>query len=184
MTSPISSVDIEAELSYAFLHAVASHAQATCRQAERLSDNRGIDVQLTSWGPFPPGAKKEVDLKIQLKATISTPADLGTHLSYSIKKTSQYDDLRAVGAYAVPRILVVLFLPVEEHNWLDVTEHSLALKKSAYWVSLSGAAAVTTASATVHIPKTNLLTSSALRTIFAELSQGRLPSYTPMGGST
>lgn len=181
MTSAIGDNDVEAELSYAFLHAVASQSQAACEVATRLSDNRGIDAKLTSWGPFGVGAKKEVDLKVQLKATIAKPADLGTHFSYSLQKVAQYDDLRAEGAYAVPRILVVLFLPREKQSWLDVTEDSLALKRSAYWVSLVGASAVTTASATIHIPKENLLTPTALRGLFVDLANGNIPTYTPMG---
>lgn len=179
MTSTIADTDIEAELSYAFLHAVASQSQATCTAAPRLADNRGIDAQLTSWGPFVTGAKSEVDLKVQLKATIAEPTDLGTHLSYSIKKVSQYDDLRAI-AYSVPRILVVLFLPRDKQTWLSVTDRSLVLQRSAYWVSLAGAPEVTTASVTVHIPKKNLLAPETLRLLFADLSIGNLPTYVPM----
>ena len=179
MTSAVATTDIEAELSYAFLHAVASKSRASCSVAARLPDNRGIDAHLTSWGPFPNNAKKEVDLKIQLKATIATPADSGSHLSYSIAKKSQYDDLRAVGAYAVPRILVVLFLPRDPDTWLDVTQESLALKKSAYLVSLVGAPEAETSSITIHIPKRNLLTPASLNNIFQELSIGKVPKYQP-----
>lgn len=180
MTSAVADTDVEAELSYAFLHAVAAQAQAECKATPRLSDNRGVDAHLTSWGPFPPNAKKEVDLKVQLKATIAIPSDHGTHLSYTLKQVAHYNDLRAE-TYAVPRILVVLFLPREKDEWLKVTSDSLAIQRSAYWVSLSGASAVTSASVTVHIPKKNLLTPDALKALLADLSQGALPRYTPMG---
>lgn len=181
MTTAIADTDIEAELSYAFLHAVASQSQASCKAGDRLSDNRGIDAHLTSWGPFTGvDAKQEVDLKVQLKATVATPTDLGTHFSYTLKKVSHYDDLRAQ-AYSVPRILVVLFLPQDKASWLSVTDQSLALKRSAYWVSLAGAPKVATASATVHIPKKNLLTPASLRGLLADLSIGNIPSYKPMG---
>jgi hypothetical protein len=178
VTTAIEDTDIEAELSYAFLHAVASQSQATCAVAQRLSDNRGIDAVLTSWGPFAEGAKIEVDLKVQLKATIAQPTDLGSHFSYSLKKVSQYDDLRAM-AYSAPRILVVLFLPRDKQTWLSVTEQSLALKRAAYWVSLAGAAEVATASPTIHIPKQNLLTPETLRKLFSDLSIGKFPTYVP-----
>lgn len=181
MTFPVAETDVEAELSYAFLHAVSSRAGAECTVKNRLSDNRGIDAQLTSWGPFT-GEKREVDLKVQLKATIAQPADFGTHYSYSIKKIAQYDDLRA-NAYAVPRILVVLFLPKEELEWIDVSHDLLTVKRSAYWVSLAGAPEVNTASVTVHIPKNNLLTPASLRKLFDDLSHGSIPSYIPMGKS-
>jgi len=141
-----------------------------------------IDQWLTRLADELGGAKKEVDLKVQLKATIAEPADLGSHFSYSLKKVSQYDDLRAQ-AYAIPRILVVLFLPRDKQTWLAVTEQSLALRRSAYWVSLAGAAKVTTASATIHIPKHNLLTPHSLRSLFIDLSEGKIPTYVPMGGN-
>lgn len=180
MTTAIANTDIEAELSYAFLHAVASQSQASCKAGERLSDNRGIDAHLTSWGPFHgAGAKQEVDLKVQLKATVANPTDLGTHFSYTLKKVAHYDDLRAM-AYSVPRILVVLFLPRDKESWLSVTDHSLALKRSAYWVSLAGAPKVTTASATVHIPKRNLLTPESLRGLLTDISVGKIPCYEPL----
>ena len=88
--------DVESELSYAYLHAVASHAGMACRNAVRLEDNNGIDAILTSWGPFSGGGYlSEVDMKIQLKATVKTPADSGAHLSYWLRETARYNDLRA-----------------------------------------------------------------------------------------
>lgn len=180
MISEIGDNDVESELSYAFLHAVAAQSQATCSSASRLPDNRGIDAFLTSWGPFNPGAKIEVDLNVQLKATISTPTDHGTHFSYKLKKRTQYDDLRAQGAYSSPRILVVLFLPKDKTSWLEVTENSLSLRRSAYWVSLVGAPEVNADAPTIHIPKANLLTPASLRSLFTELSEGRIPTYLPM----
>lgn len=81
---PPSPTDIESELSYAYLHAVVSHAAMCCHSATRLEDNNGIDAQITAWGPFPEAGDddyEEVDLKIQLKATIRTPAENETHYS-------------------------------------------------------------------------------------------------------
>lgn len=183
MTSPIANVDVEAELSYAFLHAVAAQAKASCTVASRLSDNRGIDAQLTSWGPFAQGDRVEVDLKVQLKATIAEPTDHGTHLSYTLKKIEQYNDLRAKNAYAAPRILVVLFLPNSSTKWMTSTTKQLAIRRAAYWVSFVGAEAVSTSSVTVHVPKANLLTPNALRALFKDLSKGKVPQYKPMGAA-
>jgi len=173
----IEDTDVEAELSYALLHAVAAKARATCVCAERLSDARGIDATLTSWGPFGAGDRQEVDLKIQLKATTKPPADLGTHFSYSISKVAQYDQLRAVNVYSVPRILVVLFLPPSSAEWLSATAEELLLRRAAYWVSLSGAPPVATKSATVYLPKTQLLTPHSLQALMSELASGNYPSY-------
>ncbi|MDD4915191.1 MAG: DUF4365 domain-containing protein [Methylococcales bacterium] len=65
---PLSNNDIESELSYAYLHAVASKAGVGCKLGSRHDDNPGIDAELTGWGPFS-GYRQEIDIKVQLKAT-------------------------------------------------------------------------------------------------------------------
>jgi len=42
-----SSLDIESELSYAYIHAVAAHAGMECCITGHHSDNRGIDARIT-----------------------------------------------------------------------------------------------------------------------------------------
>lgn len=180
MTHTLSKNNIEAELSYAFLHAIAANAKAECVSGGRISDSNGIDAHLTSWGPFFGSQRKEVDLKIQLKATARQPNDNGTHFSYTLKKRSQYDELRE-HAYSTPRILVVLFLPKDESTWLEVTADSLTLKKCAYWVSLIDAPEVSIESPTIYIPKKNVLTPKALSDLFNSVAQGKLPTYAGVG---
>ena len=66
--------NVESELSYAYLHAVASRAAMACGEGNRHEDNNGVDAGITAWGPFPGGGYlNEVDLKVQLKATVSIP---------------------------------------------------------------------------------------------------------------
>ena len=55
LMTPLSSQNIESELSYAYLHAVASHAGASCSVGSRHEDNTGVDARLVGWGPFPNG---------------------------------------------------------------------------------------------------------------------------------
>jgi hypothetical protein len=67
---PLSPNDIESELSYAYLHAVAAKAGVGCKVGSRHDDNAGIDAELTGWGPFPGGGyREEIDIKVQIKAT-------------------------------------------------------------------------------------------------------------------
>lgn len=178
MTTQLSDNDIEAELSYAYLHAIASLAGAECKSTPRNSDNRGVDAHLTAWGPFPGGGERiEVDLKIQLKATVSEPTDIGTHFSYHLKDIARYNDLRQK-AYSVPRVLVVLYLPKKKSDWLVATENDLSLKKCAYWVSLVGAKESSNKSGiTVYFPKAQILTPKTLSSLFASLSRGICPEY-------
>lgn len=173
----VSYTDIESELSYALLHAVAAKVGASCVISNRLSDNRGIDACLTFWDNDPSVLRTEVDLKIQLKATVKTPVDDGNYFSYSLSN-SHYDDLRAE-TYSTPRILVVFFLPKLHDDWLNASESELTIRRAAYWVSLKGAAASTNGSdTTVYVPKNQLLTSSSLKSLFKNLASGNIPKYT------
>lgn len=172
-----SPLDKESELSYAYLHAVASHAGMSCRNATRLEDNAGIDATLTAWGPFPGALRTEVDLKIQLKATIDVPADDGQSLSYFVHGRARYDDLR-IGNPMVPRILVVLFLPEAQEQWLLHSAEQLVLRKCAYWVCLRGAPATTNSSAaTVKLPRTQVFSRDNLLQLMQRLACDDVPRY-------
>lgn len=46
--NPLSNNDIENELSYAYLHAVAARSGIGCSLATRHEDNRGIDARLNA----------------------------------------------------------------------------------------------------------------------------------------
>jgi hypothetical protein len=174
---PLSPPNIESELSYAYLHAVASKAGMACRVEGRHGDNN-VDAILTAWGPFENGGYlTEVDIKVQLKATIDTPVDDGIHLSYFLRGVSRYDDLRTA-TVDIARILVVLFLPANVQEWLNHSEEELALRKCAYWQSLRGApATVNGTGATVYLPKAQTFTSQALGDLAMRLSHRDFPLY-------
>lgn len=169
---PLTSQNIESELSYAYIHAIASRAGAGCRIGTRHEDNTGVDAAITGWGPFPNGGyRTEVDLKIQLKATIGDPTKVGSCWSYSLKGIGQYDDLRAE-TVSVPRILVVLFLPNDDTEWLKHSEDALSLQKCAYWVSLRGAEASDNKTAQqVYLPTAQKFDVDGLKEIFRRISK-------------
>ncbi|MDG4553388.1 MAG: DUF4365 domain-containing protein [Candidatus Competibacter sp.] len=175
---PLSSNDIEAELSYAYLHAVAARAGVGCKVGSRHDDNAGIDAELTGWGSFPGGGYlEEVDLKIQLKATVKSPATGGEHWSYSLQGIQRYDDLRSE-TLGTPRILVVLFLPDDPDLWLHHAEDALTLRRCAYWVSLCGAEPSSNQTAqTVYLPRTQRFDPEGLQALMARLSRNELPRY-------
>jgi len=179
MYSPLDDKDIESELSYAYLHAVASAVGVNCVCTNRHIDNRGIDATLTCWKRFDGSYKDEIDLKIQLKATIKKPSDSGEHYSYFFKGTKQYDFLRkeTIGQH---RLLVVLFLPSNQEEWLNVNSKQLILKNAAYWVSLRGAEASSNDTGkTVYFPKKQVLTPDNLLGIFEYLSKNEPLNYLP-----
>ena len=172
MLYPLIGNDIESEISYAYLHAVASKTGAACEPAGRHSDNRGIDACLTAWGPFEGGGYlEEVDLKVQLKATIEQPAINNGYISYFLQGVHRYDTLRSE-VLGTQRILVVMFLPPNPDEWLAISEDELMMKKCAYWVSLRGAAATSnTRGQTVYLPVSQRFSPESLLDIFRRLSR-------------
>lgn len=174
----LSSLNVESELSYAYLHAVASRAAMSCRDGNRHEDNNGIDATLTAWPPFVAGnALTEVDIKVQLKATIGTPTDDGTHYSYFLQGVNRYHDLRTEAVVAA-RILVVLFLPSDETEWVTHSPDELVLRRCAYWQSLRGAPDITTSSGTtVRLPKTQPFSPEGLSQLAARLARRDFPRY-------
>ena len=62
--------EMEAELSYAYLHAVASRAGFACEIAGRQSDRAGIDARVHVKERLAPNASfTDFSIEIQLKAT-------------------------------------------------------------------------------------------------------------------
>ena len=175
---PLSTNNIEAELSYAYLHAVASKAGVGCKLGSRHDDNAGIDAELTAWGPFPNGGyRTEVDIKIQLKATTKEPVAQGDYWPYYLNGISRYDDLRKE-TFATPRLLVVLFLPKNEMDWMALDDEALILRKCAYWVSLKGAKPSSNATAQmIYLPKSQRFDPDGLLGLMAQLSHNKVPTY-------
>lgn len=58
--------EIESELSYAYLHAVAAKAGMGCEVSGRHSDKQGIDATVTASGNFGPNAVlTDISLHVQ-----------------------------------------------------------------------------------------------------------------------
>ena len=174
----LTSQHIESELSYAYLHAVASQAGVACEVAGRHEDNAGVDARLVGWGPFKNGGyRNEVDIKVQLKATVKPPAMIDDAYAYSLAGISRYDDLRSE-TVSTPRILIVLFLPTSSSEWITHTEDALSLHKCAYWVSLRKAPASANKHAhTVYLPKSQRFDAAGLTALMSSISRNTIPEY-------
>jgi len=107
----LSRQDVESELSYAYLHAVAARAGFECTVAGRHSDGDGIDASLRVRlrTPFPECVYTRFTIDIQLKATSQAPVFRNDRYSHSLQ-VEHYDKLRAED-YQGTLLLVVLFLP-------------------------------------------------------------------------
>jgi len=133
---PLTRNDIEAELSYSYLHAVAARAGFGCEYAGRPSDNAGVDVYLRIKERLAADSiHSNFPIEVQLKATSKAPALEAARYSYWLDDIKRYDELRESSA-PMPKLLVVLFLPEDAKRWLEHSEEALIARRCAYWVSL------------------------------------------------
>src|SRR5215470_14877443 len=145
--------DIKERLSVAYLTAVS--ARAGCQFSEVNVDRNRID------GTISPIAGARVKIDLQLKAT-SSPSFENDHLIFDLD-VAAYDALRSTQVQSA-QLLVVLALPEDPASWLTADEETLALKKCAYWLNLSGRPTVSnTATVRVRLPRSQILSPEELR---------------------
>jgi len=173
----LSTQNIEAELSYAYLHAVAGHAGMSCTPLDRHEDGHGVDAQLNYRGINTHPYLKHITLNVQLKATTASPGNHADFASYFFKGIDRYDKLRTADS-SIYKILAVLFLPTDPASWLKCTEDELVLQKSVYWTCLYGAdASSNNTGETVYLPKNQLLTPVELIRLANLAVNNTVPNY-------
>lgn len=164
--------EIESELSYAYLHAVAAKTGMGCEVSGRHSDKLGIDATVTANDNFGPDAiLTDISLHIQLKATTKMPSPRDNCLSYFFDGIERYNKLRRL-TVSPPRILVVLFLPKNADEWLQWSPDRLIVQQCAWWVSLRGAPESNNSSGvTVHLPVNQTFSPKGLKEIMTRLAK-------------
>ncbi len=157
--------NITAELSYAYLHAIAAKAGIGCSWGNRHDDGVGVDATLRIRQDFGASALlSNFTIDVQLKSTIQTPTIADSRYSYPLA-IKNYNELRDTTCSPL-KMLVVLFLPKDHDQWLEVSADQLIARRCAYWYGLHGApASSNTTAQTIHIPTANVLTPQALLTI-------------------
>ena len=150
----LSTSEREEALSWAYVRAVAGFVGYTISVED--FDRSGIDLRIHAGGALSPS------IGLQLKATINLgPAQSDSCFHYDLK-VGNYN--RLVRPSQSPRYLVVLDLPSDKANWLEISDRELALRHCAYWVSLAGEReSSNSASVTVKIPMENRFDPDGLR---------------------
>ena len=170
--------NIEAELSYAYLHAVASRGGFSCTYSDRHLDDAGVDAVIREDGRklATDSQLTSLELHVQLKATFQKPIEQDGRFSYSLT-VPRYDRLRTPRVNS-PRILVVLYLPPNAEDWLRHSEDGLIAKRCAYWVSLRNAPeSANPAHQTVYIPRSQMLSVESLTEIMTRSSRREEINY-------
>ncbi len=176
----LSQPNIEAELSYAYLHAVAVRGGFGCSYADRHLDDAGVDAVIREDGRrlVPNSVLTSFCAEIQLKATFQEPVEQEGRFSYSLT-VPRYNKLRNNHVQA-PRLLVVLFLPQDATEWLRHSEEGLIAKRCAYWVSLRGAPdSMNPKHQTVYVPRNQRLSVDGLTDLMSRFSRREVISYEP-----
>lgn len=164
--------NIEAELSYAYLHAVATRGGFSCSYTHRHLDDVGVDAQIHEDARLLAGDSIHASftLHVQLKATRLIPVEQNGRFSFSLP-VRQYNRLREA-RLASARILVVLYLPQDPSDWLRHSEDALIAKRCAYWLSLRGAQkSPNDTTQTVYIPRSQVLSVEGLTSIMTRCSR-------------
>ena len=164
--------DIMAELSYAYLHAVAARAGFGCKVGSRIDDGASVDAFVrVNERMAADSVIWNFDFEVQLKATKQALIEINGRYSYFFQGIKRYDKLRDPGS-PLPKLLIVLLLPDDPAQWLTLDENSLISRRCAYWVSLEGApASDNDTGKTIAIPRSQLLTVEALRDVALRLSR-------------
>jgi hypothetical protein len=163
MTDALMAVsDREEALSRAYVAAVAAGAGYVTSVMD--FDRDGVDIQIRAGGAMRPS------LDIQLKATINLGQPKGGAFRYPLKRRN-YDLLLA--DTMIPRILVVLDLPRDETNWLQVTQDQLVMRRCAYWANLGGLSETANKeSVTILIQSNNRFDVDSLRLLMQQARKG------------
>jgi len=150
---------IESELSLAYLHAVAAKASFSVTVPHIDSD--GVDAIVAAKGYLTVESESySPRIEIQLKASINAAANEEGQIPFVLSKKN-YDELRANSM--VPRLLVLLVLPVDHMAWLIHEPERLIIQKCAYFLNLRGMAERSDVdSPTVYLPVVNMLTPELL----------------------
>jgi hypothetical protein len=163
MTDALMAVsDREEALSRAYVAAVAAGAGYVTSMMD--FDRDGVDIQIRAGGTMRPS------LDIQLKATINLGQPKAGAFRFPLKRRN-YDLLLA--DTMIPRILVVLDLPRDETNWLQVTNDQLIMRRCAYWASLGGLSETANKeSVTILIQSNNRFDVDSLRALMQQARKG------------
>ncbi len=174
----LSENNIKAELSYAYMHAVASRSGCEAVVSGRHRDGAGVDAVISAKDRFASDSIfTDFSIDVQLKATSGEPAiDHRGRFSHSLR-LDHYNKLRDTERQSA-LILVVLFLPPNPEHWLVHSADGLIARRCAYWAGLRGAPeSVNQATQTVYLPSENLFSVDGLRSVMTRVSRGDLIAY-------
>lgn len=153
----------------AYIRAVC--AVAGCEVVASVTDNDKIDYTTSSRVRGSHRTKPKID--IQAKCRMGRVPE-GDQISYEID-IDTYNNLRDP-LVSNPRILVVVFVPLDENtdSWIEQSELNLSLRHCGYWTSLKNhPLSENVSKKTIYLKKSDVFTPVALRLMMELTSEGR-----------
>lgn len=151
MSAPLRALDENERkelFSYAYVRAVCASSGLAVDKPTTDLDSRDIRIY----------CRGAAELYAQVKCTENLE-DGGSHFSFALP-ASDYNNLRQ--RTVAPTVLIVVHVPSDPAEWVGQSAQELALRRCAYWVSLSGAPETeNTASVTVRLPKNQMFSREA-----------------------
>lgn len=110
-------------------------------------------------------------LDLQLKASINWTV-AGDHLVFDLEADAYNRLVLRRDNSSIPCALVVCCLPKENSSWLNVCEEELTIRKCCYYYFIKDPETKNTSSKRLHIPRAQLFTPDALKSIADSISAG------------
>lgn len=157
------------EFSYGYLKMIGAKSGLAIENHGRSIDNQGIDIQIVYAGKIQNVHTPRIDA--QVKCT-SQDIEKEDYINFSLD-IKTYEILRNQFVY-LPIILIVVLVPGNLDEWIDINDERTISKKCAYWISLTGYPASNNQNnLKIKIPKKNLITPESLSNIIEQEAQKR-----------
>ena len=156
------------EFSYGYIQLICAIAGCAAEITGRVMDNEGIDVRITA-----PGLTNDVDdvtMKVQVKCTSNLIINKEGSIKYDLK-VKNYNKLVGTMSYG-KQILIVVNVPENTNNWVDILQDKTLVRKCGYWIDLKGKSKTNNREAVrIDIPQENLLTPNSIQQLILEESE-------------
>jgi hypothetical protein len=149
-------------------------AAAGCVVVGKPEIDEGVDLML-SHRSITHADDEFAFLQVQLKSSAEGPVEDGKFVKTILSK-DRFNTFRNPNP-SVHRIVVILHLPEDQKDWLQVDKkvNAMLLHHRAYWVSVEGQPVATTESVTVKAPTSQVFDDLALCKIMSRIGQGGAP---------
>ncbi len=157
------------QFSKAYVQAVAATAGYSCTTP--VVDDDSVDVTIAARGAR--GTIRSPRLDVQVKSW-TVPKVIADDLHYPLA-IKNYNDLRHED-YLVPRMLIVVVMPANLDEWVELSHPETTVRRCGYWTSLRGMGpTMNTDSVTVTVPMSQQLSVEALKVLMERVGSGGLP---------